>query len=79
MNEEPDPMDSLVARIMDEGETTHDAFAEGRKCGGYYAGLRSGAGDFGYPLPMSAAVRLTETWMTGDVWIECEVDEDEPG
>lgn len=72
-------MDELVARIVSDGDDTLEAFAEGRRFGAFFAGLRSGAEDMRQPLTLSAAVALTSTWITDEGWEPCDDDDDDPG
>lgn len=72
-----DKFDALVERIMKEGEETLDAFEEGRRCGAFFAGIRSGALDMRDELSVSAAVALTETWMVGGALFDDEEPEPE--
>lgn len=72
-----DPLEALVQQLIEDGDCTREAYAEGRRVAAFYVGLRTAAYEFGDELSISAAVTLTETWMTGDGWPDLE-DPDEP-
>lgn len=71
-----DPIGEAVDRINEDSAAVTDGYIGGRRVGAFYAGLLSGAELMGRPMSVSAAVRMTETWI-GDIPDWDDEDEDD--